>query len=316
MANISGSDTRPTASTTGPAAVAAVRTDPGSSYVDWGAVLAGAVVASAIAFILTAFGGALGLSLISPQEGMGLGSTGLLIAIGIWTVWVAASSNMAGAYLTGRLRRRVADATEHEVDVRDGTHGVVMWGVTVLVTAVLLAGGAATTARVGAEAAGAAGSAAATAVEEAGPDLRYLADTLLRPEAGQPGTMTGSISGQGGQAGAGPDAGERVARILENVGDEGLAEEDRGYLARLVADRTGMTPEQAEERIDATLTRYQAMEQEIQDAADAARRLSVAAAFLLAASLLIAGAGAWFAAQMGGQHRDEQTVLTLFGRRR
>ena len=39
-----------------------------ASYVDWGAIIAGAVVASAIAFVLLTFGSAVGLTLTSPSE--------------------------------------------------------------------------------------------------------------------------------------------------------------------------------------------------------------------------------------------------------
>ena len=40
----------------------------GSSYVEWSAVFAGAVVASAISFVLLTAGAAIGLSLVSPYE--------------------------------------------------------------------------------------------------------------------------------------------------------------------------------------------------------------------------------------------------------
>ena len=38
----------------------------GTSYVEWGAVFAGALTASALSFVLLTAGGAIGLSLISP----------------------------------------------------------------------------------------------------------------------------------------------------------------------------------------------------------------------------------------------------------
>jgi hypothetical protein len=49
-------------------------------------------------------------------------------------------------------------------------------------------------------------------------------------------------------------------------------------------------------------------------AAETARKYSVISAFILAASQLIAGAGAYWAAGMGGQHRDEGRVFARFGR--
>ena len=41
----------------------------GGSYVEWSAIFAGAIVASAIIVLMTAFGSAIGLSLVSPYQG-------------------------------------------------------------------------------------------------------------------------------------------------------------------------------------------------------------------------------------------------------
>ena len=125
--------TEPVTAAAGPAAPIAV------SHIDWGAVFAGAVVATAIAWVLTTFGSALDLSLTSPYPGRGTSTGGLLAAIGLWVLWVSASSYMAGGYVAGRLRRRLFDASEHEVDVRDAMHGLVVWAVASLFGAVLIA---------------------------------------------------------------------------------------------------------------------------------------------------------------------------------
>ena len=86
----------------------------------------------------------------------------VVIAIGLWILWVAATSFMAGAYVTGRLRRRIGDATEHESAVRDGLHGALVWAVSTLIGAVLLVAGITGAASIGARATGAAAGAAAT----------------------------------------------------------------------------------------------------------------------------------------------------------
>ena len=44
---------------------------PGSSFVEWGSVLAGAVLAAAISFVLLTFGTAIGLSATSPWPNSG-----------------------------------------------------------------------------------------------------------------------------------------------------------------------------------------------------------------------------------------------------
>ena len=55
-------------------------------------------------------------------------------------------------------------------------------------------------------------------------------------------------------------------------------------------------------------------EAEAKAAAETARKYSVISGFVLAASLMIAGAGAYWAAGVGGQHRDEGHVFARFGR--
>jgi hypothetical protein len=45
------------------------------SYVEWSAVFAGAVAASAISFVLLTAGAAIGLSLVSPYAGASYGKT-------------------------------------------------------------------------------------------------------------------------------------------------------------------------------------------------------------------------------------------------
>ncbi len=124
------------------------------SYIDWPAILAGAVVATAIASVFTTFGAALGLGLVSPYEGEG-SATAALIAVGTWMLWTTISSFMAGGYITGRMRRRVDHASADEVAVRDGIHGLAVWGVGVLVAAFLLGASADTAARVTADTAAA-----------------------------------------------------------------------------------------------------------------------------------------------------------------
>ena len=109
------------------------------SHLDWPAVIAGAVVVSAISLVLITFGSAIGLSLTSPFDNSGMSAVGLAIALGLWLVWVQISSFMAGGYVTGRMRRRAYDASEHESDVRDGMHGLGMWGMGVLIGALFLA---------------------------------------------------------------------------------------------------------------------------------------------------------------------------------
>jgi hypothetical protein len=54
---------------------------------------------------------------------------------------------------------------------------------------------------------------------------------------------------------------------------------------------------------------------EAAEIAEATRKTGVLAAFLTAASLLVSGVGAFWAAQKGGQHRDQGTVFANVFRR-
>jgi hypothetical protein len=49
--------------------------------------------------------------------------------------------------------------------------------------------------------------------------------------------------------------------------------------------------------------------QKAADAAEAARKSGIVAAFLTAAALLVGAIGAYWAAQKGGDHRDKGTVF-------
>lgn len=110
------------------------------SYVEWSAVLAGAVLALAISTVLMQFGSAIGLAVHSPYRTEELTSGGAL-AIGGWMLWVQVLSSFAGGYLTGRLRAPVSYSSDHERETRDGMHGLLSWATATI--AVVIAAAAA-----------------------------------------------------------------------------------------------------------------------------------------------------------------------------
>ncbi|MEP9386788.1 hypothetical protein [Mesorhizobium sp. KR9-304] len=269
------------------------------SYIDWPAIIAGTVVASAISLVLLAFGSAIGLSLTSAYEGSGMSAAGFAIAAALWLVWVQVSGFFAGGYLTGRMRRRHYDATEEESDIRDGSHGLAMWGAGVLIGALIAFSGvtaAVSTATTAASnvAAGAAAAAVGSA-DEIADSGQLIVDRLLR-------------GGAASAEGASPsDQRAEVSRILLSAAAGGtLDPADRQYLVDTVAARAGIPPEEAQQRVDEIYAQAQQLEAEARAAADRARRIAVVAAFITAASLLIGGVGAYFGAVLGGNHRDKQ----------
>lgn len=282
-------------------AVPAADTGTGS-YVDWPAIFAGTVLASAISLLLLTFGSAIGLSLTSAHEGSGISLMGFSIAAALWLVWVQVSGFMAGGYLTGRLRRRNYDATEDESDIRDGAHGLTVWALGVLVGAVIAISGVTSAVSTVASVAGGAASGAAAAAVGSADDLAdagaLSVDRLLRGPAapGQP------VNTQEQRA--------EIGRILVSAVATGTLEDsDRQYLVDTVAARAGIPPEEAAQRVDQVWAQAEATEAAAREAADNARRIGVIAAFITAASLLIGAVGAYFGAVMGGNHRDKQVVI-------
>lgn len=263
-------------------------------YVDWGAIAAGAVIASAITLVLSGFGTALGLSLTSVR-GSGLSGVGLSVAAGLWLLWVAISSLIAGAYVTGRLRRRAGDANRQEVIVRDGAHGLVVWALSALIGAILAMGAVSGVARAGGEVARAATTAISTA---AGPSADYALDVLTRSD---------------NASALDEPTKQQIGRILlRSFADGQINPDDRSYLSRSIATRTGIAPDEIDRRIDTVIARAKAAAIQAQTAADNARRIGVLVAFLAAAAMALGAAAAWWGAIMGGRHRDENTDLSTY----
>ena len=277
--------------------------DSDHSYIDWPAIIAGTVLATAISFVLMTFGSAIGLTLTSAYEGRGMTLFWFAIAAALWMLWVQISSFMAGGYLTGRMRRRNYDATEYESDIRDGSHGLIMWAVCVLLGALIAFSGvsavvATATGAASTVVAGAAAGAAGNADEMLGEGDSLLVDRLLR---------TTNASAQPSTA----DNRSEVGRILAGaLDDEELVDSDRQYLASVVAARSGLSQEEAQARVDETWAQAQEARAVAEEAAETARRIGLIAAFLTAASLFASAIGAYFGATLGGNHRDRQVMVT------
>jgi hypothetical protein len=279
------------------------------SYVDWPAIVAGAVVGSAVAFVLTAFSTALGLSIVSPYRGEGMPGVGIVIAAGLWLLWVAGMSYFAAGYVTGRLRQRLIGTAEHEVRIRDGAHGIIAWGLATLIGAALLvfgvygAGNIASRAATAAEAA----PAAAAAMRDTNNSRDTTGDT-----AGRYALPVARMFGAGEEiAKPGAEAARRTAAQILTAGVAAgrMSDADRDYLARLVATRSGIDEAAARTRVEQAFKDSQALATKAREAANAARKLGIVSAFALAASLLLGLVAAWWAADRGGRHRDQNTVF-------
>ncbi len=287
----------------------AVAVGAAGSYVEWSAIFAGAIGASAISFLLLTFGGSIGLTLTSPlPNASGLSAWGLLIAVGWWAVMVEIGSFFAGGYLAGRMRKRFYDSDENESDFRDAAHGFSVWALSIVIMVVIAAGAGGATLKAATQSASAFAGAAAATADKGGSATTadYAADLLLRP-----------ASGSNAQAAAGnPGQRDEVKRIFSRTITEGeLNARDRDYLADIGGTRSGLSQADARSRVDQTIQETQKFEMQARQAADKARKVGVISGFLAAAALLIGLAAAVAGAGLGGRHRDERTVAHLFGTR-
>lgn len=272
------------------------------SAVSWGAILAGAVVASAVSLVLVLLGSGLGLAALSPWSGAGASATTFAVSAVIWfvaTQWIASAF---GGYITGRLRTKWTDLHGDEVFFRDTAHGFIAWcPSTLLVAAVfssMLAGIVSQGAQGGAAAlAGAAQGATQGATQSANlaDPTDYFIDTLFRPAAGS------APSG----AGAAEARTEATRIIVTGLASGEIPAADKTYLAEMVASRTGITPADATQRVDAVLAQMETAKQKAKEAADAARKAGLTTALLTVAALLVGAFISSVAAAFAGRQRDE-----------
>jgi hypothetical protein len=289
--------------TTDVVVVAPTQSAPRSgSYLEWSAIFGGAALSAAITTLLTTFGSAIGLSLVSFEPSRSSGLTTLAIAGALWALWVTVTASAAGGYLAGRMRRPATDASLHERHVRDGSHGLIVWAVGALLIAGLAASSVAGLARTAANGAAAATTAAGAALNQQPDPLAIAADTLTRSTGAEPVTQAER---------------EEASRILlRGLASGQLDQADRSYMASRMAARMNIAQPEAEKRIDDAFARLNQAKETAKQAAERARKVGILSAFLTAAALLVGAAAAWMAAQLGGKHRDDELDLTtLWGPR-
>ena len=309
------------ATSTAPVA-AAVTVRP--HYLEWGPVILGALGATAISVVLLTFGAALGLSVVSPYPYAGISAKGLAVLTGTYVALVTVASFGAGGYLAGRLRSPWAGAVGNEVTeshFRDGSYGFGVWALGVLLGSALAVSGVGGVLKVAVgstTAVAAAGAAGAASNPATGAALNRLSmeptdfavDRVLAPTPAPAGAAATAPSSRA-------DLAAPVARVFAaNLANPQLNAADRTYLVQLVMQQTGLPQADAEKRVDQAFTDLKAAEQKARDAAEQARKATLIAAFLAAATLAIGCAAACGAAGLGGRHRDDNTLVVFWGSRR
>lgn len=264
------------------------------SYIDWSGVFVGAIVASALSWLLLTFGSAIGLLAVSPYSFNSGSAATVTMAAAVWFALTQIYAIGMGAYIAARLRPRVGDGVEDEVRFRDGITGVTVWALAIILGLLVAGMAVSSAARTGAAAVGNAAGAASKLVDPA-----YTVDLLMRPAAAQNGQPAGA--GQGREI-TEAERGQ-VGRILATSLAQGsISEGDRQYLTQVVADRTGLPREEAERRITQT---YEQAKAAALETADTVRKATSFAGFWIVFIMLAAGLTAWWGGTIGGHHRDE-----------
>jgi hypothetical protein len=258
-----------------PAVTAAQNLEP--RYLQWTPVVAGALAATALSFILVTFAATVGLGVSSTAPTWRDASAALWILSGIYLILQAIISFGFGGYIAGRLRSSVAAGPSEEVEVRDGLHGLAVWALAVVIGALVVAfAGAATVNRAPLS------TPSASAAE---PLLSYELDRLFRSARRPPNVDLRSDRGEAGRI------------LLTSSGHDGVSTDDRAYLVQQVGATTGISAADAEKRVDTAIANAKT-------SITRTRRSTVILAFSLATALLLGAVAAWAAACAGGRHRD------------
>ena len=263
-------------------AQSAVREDARAPVtINWSAIFAGALCGTGLAFVLDAFGAAIGLAVSSTAPTWRDASFALAFLSGIYLILTAIVSYGSGAYLAARLGDRFADTADAR-EMHDGALGLVVWGMMTLATALVLAFGTAGLSHLSAPTASTSGAASSVAGENL---IAFELDKLFRTS----GRSTATPS---------PYVRSEAARILLTTSSHrGLLAEDHNYLVGLVEKVTGLSASEAQSRVNAIA---ESAKQDI----NRARNSGVILAFMLAAAALIGAMAAWIAAAFAGRQRD------------
>ncbi len=268
--------------------------------ISWGAVIAGAVVAVIVGLMLNVLGIAVGASAVDATSGDTPSGTTFGIVSGIWLLVANLIGLAVGGYVAARFSGTADDT--------DGVlHGLSVWGIGYLLSAVLLGNiiaGTTSTAVQGAssilggvaqgagQAASSAAGPAAQAAQGINPQqLIERARTALQT-GGDPARMTSE------QRNA-----EIGTLVTRRVTDGNLPQQDRQRLNQLVAAEYGISPDEAQRRVtqveeQATRTAQEA-ERRAREAANAAATASAVAAYWAFAAMLLGAVAAVLGARIG-----------------
>lgn len=244
--------------------------------ISWGAVFAGVVIIMVLQLVLSLLGIGIGLTTVDPAAGQTPRAGTLGISAAIWWVVINLIAVFAGGWVAARLAglpRRI-----------DGIlHGLVTWGAATLLLFYLL------TSTVSSLVSGTLGV-VGNAVSAAGQGLTTAAGAVtgldtqamerIRQEAQQ-------ILSQGGQGGA-PTA-QQVTNFLQRLASGNVTQADLQNAAAELAERTGMSPQEAQATLQRWQATYQQAVQQARQAAEAAADTAAQASIWSFIALVLGG---------------------------
>ena len=279
--------------------------------VNWGAIIAGAVIALIIQFLLSLLGVGIGAATLDPATGNNPDASTFSIVSAVWYGVTGIIAAFVGGFVASRMSGRTLASS-------GSLHGLTSWAVTTLVLLYLLTtavgtlvGGALN--GLGAIAGGL-GNTVSTAAQTAAPALAEASD----PFAG--------IQNQISQATGGTDPkalqDAAVSAVRAAVtGDQAEAEQARETAAQALARSQNVPIEEARTQVEGYQQQYQETMQTAQEqataAADAAASATSTGAIAAFFALLLGAIAAWFGGRAGvAAPIATSGATTLAGQRR
>jgi hypothetical protein len=267
-----------------------------ASPLSWRAIFAGVVVAIMVQILLSMLSGAIGLTLVNPTtSGNPPGATAAIVASIWWTL-----SGVLAAWAGGTAAGRLSGSSG---TIIAAWHGLIAWGVTILLVLWLLASAAGEIVGGAFAVLGGATSSATEAVSAAAPAVAQAADpfgdieTALGDALGakDPATARTAVTGY-----------VRAALAADEAGAQAATDRAADALSRA----TGIGPDDAKKKLADWKTQYDqvvaAAKQKAAAAVDAARKAAAAAGILAFVALFFGAFAGWY----GGLH----SVPSLAGR--
>lgn len=262
--------------------------------ISWGAVFAGGVVAVAVGTMLNVLGLAIGATTIDPAvPGDSPAASTLGIASGIWLLVANLIGLAVGGYVAARLSGTADDT--------DGVlHGLSVWAVGYLLSAVLLGNivaGTANTAFGGISSMiGGAAQGAGQAVQAVAPQMnpQAMVDRLQTSlqTGGDPATMSSDQR-----------RAEMTQIVTQRVAQGNFASGTRDRLTQLVAAEYGLSPQEAGQRVQQLETQAQQVATEAEtrarEAAEATANAAATTAYWIFAAMLLGAVASVLGARAG-----------------